>query len=130
MVFRIALIAPPAGVDIGLQKGKGSAYETVQKQRSGGSDLHFEFEADVKNGEPAGPFVQGPRGGRFIYLDIGTAAGQHDTCWSRRLKIPLVDFGAADPPAVFATRVAGTGRDGGPACGTVKPFEGWTSLTT
>ena len=125
MVFRIVLIAPPAGVDIGLQKGKGSAYETVQKQRSGGGDLRFQFEAELKNGEPAGPFVQGPRGGRFVYLDIGTAAGQADSCWSRRLKIPLSDLGAMDPVAVFETLVAGTGRDGGPSCGTVKPFEGW-----
>ena len=34
-------------------------------------------------------FVQGKAGERFVYLDIGRAAGQHDTEWSRRLKVPL-----------------------------------------
>ena len=37
----------------------------------------------------AGPFVQGPAGERFVYINIGTYAGQLNTPWSRRLKIPL-----------------------------------------
>jgi hypothetical protein len=75
----------------------------------------------------AGPFVQGPRRQRFVYLDIGTYAGQTDSCWSRRLKVPLDGI----PPKLIAAsgilegRVAGTGRDGGPSCATVKDFEGW-----
>jgi hypothetical protein len=45
---RIVLERPPGGVDFGLQKGRGSAYETVQTQRSEGSDLSFEFSVHVK----------------------------------------------------------------------------------
>lgn len=138
ITFRITLTAPPLGVDFGLQEGKGSNYETVQKQRSAGKDLHFEFTAGLKPGgksnEPAlsGPFVQGPTGGKFVYLDIGTYAGQLDTCWSRRLKIPLYGIttdllseSSDESDLVLETRVPGTGRDGGPNCATVKPFEGW-----
>jgi hypothetical protein len=73
-----------------------------------------------------GPFVQGPRRQRFVCIDIGTYAGQADSCWSRRLKVPLDEI----PPKFIAAggvlegRVAGTGRDGGPSCATVRDFEG------
>ena len=74
-----------------------------------------------------GPFVQGPPRQRFVYLDIGTSAGQMDSCWTRRLKIPLegIQPKIIRTGGVLETRVAGTGRDGGPACATVKDFDGW-----
>jgi Family of unknown function (DUF5990) len=131
--LRIVLELPPKGVAFGLQKGKGSAYETVQTQRSTGPDLVFEFSIGVRPSThrdvPAfsGPFVQGPAGGRFVYLDIGTYAGQADSCWSRRLKIPLAGITTRmiDAGGVIEARVPGTGRDGGPSCATVKDFDGW-----
>ena len=137
LTFRIVLLAPPAGVDFGLQKGRGGAYETVQTQRSKGQDLRFEFcvgVRTVKKGAVSdfrGPFVQGPRGQRFVYIDIGTYAGQANTPWSRRLKIPLSGITAdmvertLHAHSVLETQVPGTGRDGGPNCATVKPFAGW-----
>lgn len=138
LTLRIVLEKPPADVDFGLQKGRGSDYETIQKQRSRAKDLYFEFTAGVKAGGKdamptlLGPFVQGPPVQRFVYIDIGACAGQTDSCWSRRLKIPLsgitwemVDRVLADPKSVLETRVPGTGKDGGPTCATVKPFEGW-----
>ena len=133
----IILQTPPAGVDYGVQKGSGNKYETIEKQRSEGRDLQFNFSITVKNADPAspdfsGPFVQGPPGERFIYIDIGTAAGQFGTPWSRRLKIPLKDIQIekADSLSVasgliMVTSVPGTGKDGGPNCATVKPFSGW-----
>ena len=127
LTLRIVLERPPKGVDFGLQKGRGSAYETVQTQRSKGQDLRFQFTAGVRGPALVGPFVQGPAGQRFVYIDIGTYAGQADTCWSRRLKIPLtgiaVDRIAAT--AILEARGPGTGKDGGPNCATVKPFGGW-----
>jgi hypothetical protein len=131
--LRIIVEGPPPGVDYALQKGSGSAYETEQKQRSEGSDLAFEFAPAVRDGVSdamaalAGPFIQGPRGQRFVYLDIGTCAGQIDSIWSRRLKIPLSGITAKMIAAggVLEARVPGAGRDGGPACATVKDFEGW-----
>ena len=138
LAFRIILEKPPSGVDFALQKGKGNHYETIQKQRSGSSDLRFEFTAravpGTKGADPnlLGPFVQGPTGERFVYLDIGTIAGQVDSAWSRRLKVPLTGITAEilsriekDPKLILETRVPGTGKDGGPNCATVKPFAGW-----
>jgi hypothetical protein len=133
---RIVLETPPAGVDYGLQKGRGSLFETVQTQRSDGNDLQFEFSAEARaSGSAAdfrGPFIQGPAGGRFVYIDIGAFAGQTDTPWSRRLKIPLsgitpdmIRRASAAGGAVLEACVPGTGRDGTPACASVKAFEGW-----
>ena len=134
--LRIILEAPPAGVDFGLQEGHGNDYQTVQTQRSKTGDLTFTFTARAKqnaSGEPVflGPFTQGPADGRFVYLDIGTYAGQKDTEWSRRLKIPLRGISwkmveqASQQSRLLEARVQGTGRDGGPTCGTIKPFNGW-----
>jgi hypothetical protein len=141
LTFRIVLEKSPAGVDFALQKGKGNAYETVQKQRSGAHDLRFEFTAraipGAKGEDPnlLGPFVQGPSGARFVYLDIGNAAGQIDSSWSRRLKIPLTGITAEilsrvekDPTLILETHVPGTAKDGGPNCATVKPFAGWSPV--
>ena len=133
---RITLETPPPGVDYGLQKGRGSASETVQTQRSDGSDLHFDFTAGVRTAGSSpdfrGPFIQGPAGGRFVYICIGTCAGQTDTPFSRRLKIPLTGItpdmirrAGSGKGAVLETRVQGTGRDGTPACASVKDFGGW-----
>ena len=138
LTLRIVLENPPVGVDFGLQKGRGSEYETIQRQRSKGKDLYFELILGVKStrkdGMPTfiGPLVQGPPQKRFIYIDIGTYAGQTNTCWSRRLKVPLsgitwdmINQLPSDSDAVLETRVPGTGRDSGSNCGTVKPFAGW-----
>ena len=137
LILRIVVEKPPAGVFFGLQKGRGSNYETVQTVESGTNDLQFEFTLRVEQGKDGnpnflGPFVQGPPHERFVYLDIGTYAGQTSTLWSRRLKIPLrgvawklIEQAAKSSSARLETYVAGTGKDGGPTCGTVRPFNGW-----
>lgn len=134
---RIILEDPLTGVDFGIQKGSGTKYETILRQRSSQNDLCFEFKILVKKGKTSlhnftGPYVQGPSNERFIYVDIGTAAGQNNSVWTRRLKIPLKDISLetikqvlADSSIVLETKVPGTGKDGGPNCATVKPFPGW-----
>jgi hypothetical protein len=138
ILLHIILETPPTGIDFGLQKGSGSKDETVQTQRSGSDDLHFDLAVEIK-GDPkkdplpkfAGPFAQGKRPDNVLYIDIGTLAGQADS-WSRRLKIPLSGIAwevceqvAAHPSAVLECRGPGTGTHGGPNCATVKPFGGW-----
>jgi hypothetical protein len=133
LTLRIIIEQPPAGVDFALQKGNGSAYEPVQRQRSAGHDLTFEFQPSIRAGISdsmaalGGPFVQGPPRQRFVYIDIGTYAGQTESCWSRRLKISLEGVPAKmiRTGGVLEARVPGTGRDGGPSCATIKDFKGW-----
>ncbi len=136
--LRIVLVAPPAGVDFGVQDGKGSDYTTIQKQRSKGADLNFEFTVTVKDnrddGLPnlLGQLTQGPVTSRFIYIDIGKLAGQPESCWERRIKVPLsgitwymIQQLSADPKLVLEAHLPGTAKDGGPSCATVHPVQGW-----
>lgn len=137
--LQIILTQPPPNVLFGLQRGSGNMYETLQKQKSASENLLFTFPIKIKGDKEkdafpkfSGLFVQGPAGGKFVYIDIGTCAGQTDTMWSRRLKIPLtgitwelIEQLMADPALLLETKVPGTGKDGGPNCATVKPFKGW-----
>jgi len=137
--LRIVLVAPPVGVDFGLQDGKGSNYTTILKQRSSGADLIFDCEVTVRDncddGQPnfLGPLTQGPPTARFIYVDLGKLAGQPDSCWERRIKVPLTGISwddiqqvSATPKLVLEAHLPGTGKDGGPSCGTVQPTQSWS----
>jgi len=138
MRLHIILEKPPADVSFALQSGSGSKFEIVQRQLSGTDNLLFALSVKIKrdkDGQPdfTGPFVQGNKGERFIYVGSGRFAGDTDSCWDRRLKIPLrgiarsvIDKVMAGNDLVLETRVPGTGRDGGPNCATVKPFDGWS----
>ena len=136
--LRIALIAPPLGVDFGIQEGRGNDYKTIAVQRSKAGNLQLDCTVTVKgnrtNGPPnfVGPIAQGPPTGRFIYIDIGKSAGQIASCWQRRIKIPLlgitwemIDSVLEAPKRLLQATIPGTGKDGGPSCATVKPIDGW-----
>ena len=139
LTLHIILQKPPAGVDFGVQKGSGNKYETIQIQRSALEDLRFTVDVQIKGDRQkdalpnfVGPFAQGASPDKFMYLDIGTLAGQFSSCWTRRLKIPfagitwdMVEQVQGNPQLYLETQVAGTAKDGGPNCATVKPFEGW-----
>lgn len=124
VTLRIILKQPTPGVDFALQKGGGSKYEVVQKQRSlPDGDLKFEFPVTVrsdKDGAPDffGPFVHGARGDRYVYIDIGTYAGQTNTEWGRRLKVPLscITRDLINSQFTLVGEIPGTGKDGGPSC--------------
>lgn len=137
IVFEIVLIKPTPEVQFGLQQGSGNNYQILQKQIAKGGDLSFRFDAIVKGDRKkddhpklSGNFVQGPAGSKFVYIGIGTYAGQTNSIWSRRLKVPLTgitweDINSLSDKSYLQTRVPGTGKDGTPNCATVKPFEGW-----
>ncbi len=137
VTLKIILENPTPGVDYGLQEGKGTDFKTIQTKRGNGENLEFEFSVRVKIADDnipvfLGSYAQGPVNERFIYIDIGKFAGQKDSCWDRRLKIPLTGITSEMiQQALSGSRckieavVAGAGKDGGPNCGTVKPFTGW-----
>jgi hypothetical protein len=123
ITLRLVLEKATAGVDFGLQEGRGSSYQVIQKQRSVGRNLIFEFIVTVKaakDGAPdfGGPFVQGPAGERFFYIDIGAYARQPNTEWSRRLKVPLcnITWAMIKSRQVLVASIPGTDKDGGPSC--------------
>lgn len=134
--LQIVLQNPVEGMVYGLQKGKGSNYETVQAQIGKGQDLTFDFTVQVKvvNGSLptlSGPFIQGPPGSRFVYIGIGNYAGQPGALWSGRMKIPLPDATFKNILSDEARKscsctVPGRNEQGKPVFATVKPFRGWT----
>jgi hypothetical protein len=118
--------------------GSGFGYETLFVQQRKEGDVIFDFSLSVadnrKDGLPGfkGPFAQGPPASRFIYVDVGTCAGQKDTPWSRRMKVPLQGITWAlirqvtsKPGRKLLARIAGTGKDGGPNCATVALLGNW-----
>jgi len=132
--LRITLVEPPAGVAFAMQLGRFELAEAVETRTDA---LVFEFPvsvADAKSDPPrlVGPFTQGPAAGRFVYINVGTSAGQRGSPWTRRIKVPLysmtpalVNAAIAKPGTVLETRILGTGRDGTPACATVPLLAPW-----
>ena len=134
--IRLVLVDPPVNVAFGIQKGRGAKYETVLVQLGGRSDLRFDFTLELKSmsGAPnfVGPFAQGPVSDRFVYVGVGTFAGQKDSPWSRRIKIPLsgitetlVREVLSKPGQRLVARIPGTGRDGTPSCATTRILDAW-----
>jgi hypothetical protein len=131
--LRINVHHPVPGVTLRMQRGRDQLVEPVGTTRD---RMIFEFtvRAGVRNGRPnfLGDFTQGPADARFVYVNAGTSAGQHNTPWSRRAKIPLTGLSrklidaALRTDGVLAVDIEGTHRDGGPCCATVEPLgDGW-----
>ena len=122
--MRLVVEGPVPGVRHSLQDKKSRPVDA--KTSAAGEALTFDFPIRTAAGPKFyGEQVrsEGPER-RFVYIAVGRQAGGHDPSWSRRMKIdihdipqPLLD-GAAAGRRVVGT-VAGTGKDGTPACATV-----------
>jgi len=133
--LRLVLVDPSPDVLFGLQRGSS---EIVGAKRSTGDSLTFDFDlrARPEGGSLRllGPFTQGPPSARFVYLNVGTYAGDPTSCWSRRAKIPLsgltpelCEQALATPSGLLQASIAGRGRDGSPVCAGVRLLEpGWS----
>jgi len=132
--LRITLVKPLGGVPLCLQQGKD---DLVPPSFDSGEQVSFDFTVNIANDRTDGPpnlrgkSVQGPPAGRFVYINSGTYAGQADSCWSRRAKLPLagitwelIEQVLSESGAMLEARIAGTAADGGPACATVQLLEG------
>lgn len=128
--FRVIVRNPPSGAVMKVQNGKTDLLEP----RANGNVLIFEFElnVDLTSEKPnfLGPFAQGPKDARFIYVNSGTYAGQAIAYWSRRAKLSLMSISRKEIEQVLKsagarieTEINGTGSDGGPVCATIKGLE-------
>lgn len=138
--LRITLHRTPPGVRFALQKGKAGAQgnaELIPPTRSDAESISFDFSVRVAGGNRAqqrflGEFTQGPPEKRFVYVNSGQAAGQADTFWNRRAKIPLTTITGAlieeirsTPNMMLAIEIEGTGRAGGPVCASLLSSTEW-----
>ena len=122
--MRIVIEQPVAGVWHSLQSGDDKVLDT--KASDAGEPLAFDFPVRIAPGPKFfGDQVrrEGPVR-RFVYIRIGTLAGQHVSPWSRRMKIDIHDIpqemlDRAMAGGMVVLTVNGTGKDGTPACATV-----------
>lgn len=134
--LRITVIDPPPGIDWALQLGRDELVPPTARSRG---RVSFDFTLDVAAGDKPGTFrlrgaaVQGRPGERFVYLGIGSYAGQPGAPFNGRAKISLegitqahVDDARARRSGVLEAQFAGTARDGGPSRASVPLLgEGW-----
>ena len=124
--LRIVIENPVAGVLHSLQAKDGHPLDP--KRAAAGEALSFDFPIRVAPGPKFfGDQVrrEGPQR-RFVYIRIGQSAGDFASPWSRRMKIDIHDLEqalldrAAAGQGVVEITVDGTGKDGTPACATVR----------
>lgn len=124
--FRIVIEQPVTGVLHSLQAKDDLPLDPKASQT--GETLRFDFTVRVAPGPKFfGDQVrrEGPER-RFVYIRIGQAAGDPGSPWSRRMKIDIHDIAPAlleqaAGGGVLEITVNGTGKDGTPACATVRP---------
>ena len=127
IAMRIVIENPVPGVLHSLQSKDGHPLDPKKSQT--GEPLAFDFPIRFA----AGPRFFGDqvrREGplrRFVYIRIGQSAGDFPSPWTRRMKIDIHDIDqallerAASSSGVVEIAVNGTGKDGSPACATVRP---------
>ena len=131
ITLRLTIADPVPGVRYSLQKDDAPFEPVTAKDAPLSFDVPIRLSPDNRF---LGPFVrrEGPAR-RFVYIRIGTSAGDHASPWSRRAKIDIHDI----PPAlldqarggrVLEVILPGRGKGGSPACATVRPTARWRAV--
>lgn len=129
ITLRLRIQDPLPGVAYSLQNKKS---EPVGQVTAGDGPISFDVPVRVAPGPKFyGDFVRSEGATRrFVYIAIGEQAGQRHTEWSRRAKIDihllcseLLEKALAG--GVLEAQLPGRAKDGGPACGTLRPTGAW-----
>jgi len=130
---RIVIEHPVAGVLHSLQEDDAPL---DPKRSKAGEPLAFDFPLRIERVVGGGAKFfgrqvrrEGPLR-RFVYIRVGTCAGDMASPWTRRMKIDIHDIDpalldAAMTGGVLGGTINGTAPDGSPACATIRPVN-WT----
>jgi len=112
--------------------------ELIQPTRRDFDSLSFDFSVRVEQAKKGarprflGEFTQGTPEKRFVYVNSGRSAGQADTLWNRRAKIPLTTISTAlidrvrsSADTILELEIEGTSKDGGPVCASLLSSTEW-----
>jgi hypothetical protein len=128
-MLRIGIENPVPGVTYSLQDAKSAPVGPVVATEA---PLSFDVPVRIAPGPRfLGEFVR--REGaerRFVYIAIGAQAGDDSSIWSRRVKVDIHDLpvdllNKALAGKVLECLLPGRDKDGGPACATLRPLNGW-----
>ncbi len=101
ITLRLTIADPVPGVRYSLQKDD-APHEPVTA-----TDAPLSFDVPIRladDNRMLGPFVRREgKDRRFVYIRIGTSAGDHAGAWSRRAKIDIHDI----PPPCWTGRAPG-----------------------
>lgn len=123
-------------VHVGVQHKR----DVVELRPADAAEATWDLELDVVTKDDEldfrGPYVQGKRGERFLYLSWGTLAGSDFSMFRRaKLMLDAVDAAVIRDADRSGKRLLGslglTGGDGGPRCAAVRPptIE-WTAVAS
>jgi hypothetical protein len=108
---------------VGIQRGR----EVVDLVPADAPTATWHFEVDVRrtpDGEVdlRGPYVQGRKGDRFVYLSWGRPEGGVLRMYRRaKLMFDAVDLAALDDTCTLVGTLGLTAKDGTPRCAAVRP---------
>lgn len=128
VTLRLTIVDPVPGLHYWRQDANNAPHDI---RLASDGPLTFDMPVDLRpDGSLGGTFVRREgRVRRFVYIAIG---GSMDglAVVSRRAKIDVHDIPAdlLKPGAVIAATLPGRGRDGTPACATVRPLTPWTAV--
>ena len=128
--LRIIVDPPIDGLALALQCGQSAKAALIPPASLSAQAVAFDFEVTVAgalaDGRPRllGPNVQGPPDARFVYLCVGRYAGQADSPFAGRVKVPLSDLTwdqitALPPGGRLGARIPGRSPKGGPLLASV-----------
>jgi len=125
LTLRLTIVDPVPGVHYWRQDAKNAPHDI---RLSTEAPLTFDMPVDLRpDGRLGGTFVrrEGPTR-RFVYIAIGGAMPGLPVV-SRRAKIDVHDIPAdlLKANAVIETTLPGRGKDGAPACATVRRLTAW-----
>ena len=135
--IRILVERPLPHLELALQHGKADKAQLIPPTSKSADAIAFDFDVKVggrlDDGRPRllGPFVQGPPDVRFLYLSVGRYAGQDDSPWAGRVKVPLGEIQWDKIVALalgdrLTARIAGQSPKGVPALASVRLLPpGW-----
>lgn len=127
LTLRLTIVDPVPGLHYWRQDAKNAPHDI---RLSTGAPLTFDMPVDLlPDGRLGGTWVRREgKARRFVYIAIGGAMPALPVV-SRRAKIDVHDIPAdlLRAGAVIETTLPGRGKDGTPACATVRPLTPWRS---
>lgn len=129
LTLRLTIADPLPGVRYSLQDKANTPVDAVTATEA---SLTFDCPVSLSpDGRLTGRFIR--REGstrRFVYIAIGKQAGDAGSDWDRRAKIDVHDIpaGLLKPGATLAVTLSGRGKDGTPACATVRACGPWRAV--